>query len=126
MGGNKKVIELEYPQNGQRNQLNAWQKKTQSCLNEVTQCKAAIKNIFKQHYSKWNPHWRNEPNRLKAPYVERIRVAKRKIGRMERDSTKCARLLSEIQSCVASNKQEYELQSQIKVVEKMERRGPQL
>ena len=44
-------------------------------LAEVKQCKAEIKHIFKSHLSKYNMTWRNTPDKLKLPWVEKIRVA---------------------------------------------------
>ena len=57
-------------------------------LLEVKECKAEIKYIFKSHLSKYNMSWRNTPDKLKLPWVEKIRGAKRKIGKLQRDSNK--------------------------------------
>jgi hypothetical protein len=54
-------------------------------LLEVKECKAEIKYIFKSHLSKYNMTWRNTPDKLKLPWVEKIRGAKGKIGKLQRE-----------------------------------------
>lgn len=74
----------------------------------------------------YDRNWRATPNRLKLPLVERIRVAKRKIGKMQRDSAKIGTLLQEISLCVRNNKQDRTAIEQEKSRTKLERRGAQL
>jgi hypothetical protein len=92
--GNKKIIDLEYLSKARQLTMSEVQKETQMLLVEVKQCKA--ERIFKSHYSKYNRNWRNTPNTLKLPWVEKIRVAKREIGKLQRDSNKIGQLLTEI------------------------------
>ena len=99
---------------------------TNKQLSEVSSCKSQIKRLFKKHYSKYNSNWRATPNRLKAPLVDRIRVAKRKIGKMNRDSTKIGQLLFEIGKCVGSNSKEQGRVQQEKETVRIDRRQNQL
>lgn len=104
--GNKKVVNLQYPQKAKDQTMAKIRKDTSVQLQEVSIAKASIKRIFKSHYSKYNRNWRDTPNRLKLPFVEKIRVAKRKIGKMQRDSTKIGQLLGEIKACVDRNRKQ--------------------
>lgn len=76
-------------------------------LMEIQSAKASIKSLFKSHYSKYNRNWRDRPNQLKAPYVDRIRVAKRQIGKLERDSKKIAQHLDAIQTATEANRRSF-------------------
>jgi hypothetical protein len=105
--GNKKVIEMEYPAKCRQCFMHEVNVETKRQLAEVSACKAAIKRLFQSHYNKHNRRWRDTPNQLKAPFVDRIRVAKRNIGQMERDSRKIAKLLDEIKECVNQNRMRY-------------------
>ena len=124
--GNKKVIELQYLQKIHQNTNSYVFAETRNQLQVVTNARADIKRLFKRHYSKYNRNWRAEPNRLKAPYVETIRVAKRKIGRMERESKKIATLLNEISNCVSSNLNQYRKFQTDKETSKLARREGEL
>jgi len=124
--GNKKVTHLEYPTKAHQLTMQQIREETKRQMEEVKRCKAEIKRIFKSHYSKYNYNWRDKPNRLKLPYVERIRVAKRKIGKMERDSQKIGKLLEEIKNCVARNKEDKFRVDQEKERAKIGRRENQL
>jgi len=124
--GNKKVIHMKPLDASRARTVEESRRVTQEQLREVQRCKAEIKRIFKLHYSKYNFNWRDKPNRLKLPYVERIRQAKRKIGQIERDTAKMAKLLGEIRGCIESNRRSYYQIQQEKESAKLERRRGQL
>ncbi|KAL7552382.1 hypothetical protein ACHAWF_015624 [Thalassiosira exigua] len=124
--GNKKVVFLEYPRKAREYTLQEVARETKVQWREVEMCKAKIKRLFKAAYSKYNPRWRDGPNVQKLPWVDRIRVAKRKIGQMQRDQKKIATLLSEIQACVEANKRERAIVEEQKANERIVRRSPQL
>ena len=108
MGSEKENVEEEAVGILNRSGVLLIKTETEACLREVSECKQSIKTLFKSHYFKYNRNWRNEPNRLKLPYVDRIRVTKRRIGEFKRGSAKIANLLEEIRQCVNSNRVEYE------------------
>ena len=62
----------------------------------------------------------------KLPWVEKIRVSKRKIGQLQRDQEKIAKLLAEIQRCVDENKRAKAIVDEQKSNERIVRRQPQL
>lgn len=102
--GNKKVTFIQYPETAKKRTMEKIRKDTGVQLHEVSSAKSNIKRIFRSHYSKYNRNWRDKPNQLKLPYVEKIRVAKRKIGKMQRDSIKIGQLLGDIKACVDRNR----------------------
>ena len=104
--GNKKVVDLQYPQMAKDYTMAQGRSDTQKHLQEVASAKAQIKRLFKSHYSKYNRNWRDAPNRLKLAHVEKIRQAKRAIGKNRRDAAKIGALLEEINKCVVRNRRE--------------------
>lgn len=124
--GNKKVTELVYPSKARHFTMQQVGEETKRLWNEVSLCKMEIKKLFKIAYSKHNRHWRNLPNKQKLPWVERIRVAKRKIGKIERDQKKIAELLDEIRACVQKNKMAQKVEIERKANERLVRREGQL
>ena len=104
--GNKKVVDLQYPEKAKYYTMAHGRKDTQKHLQQVATAKAQIKRLFKSHYSKYNRNWRDAPNRLKLPLVENIRQAKRAIGKNQRDAAKIGALLEEINNCVVRNRRE--------------------
>jgi len=124
--GNKKVTDLEYLSKARSFTMKEVGNETQRLWKEVTHCKAEIKRLFRAAYSKYNPRWRDGPNQKKLPWVERIRVAKRRIGEIQRHQKKIAALLNEIQQCVSSNKIEQATNDERKANERIVRREDQL
>mmetsp|Transcript_33706 Transcript_33706/g.70870 ORF Transcript_33706/g.70870 Transcript_33706/m.70870 type:complete len:1720 (+) Transcript_33706:221-5380(+) len=124
--GNKKVADLEYPWKARKFTMEQIGEETKRLSNEVALCKREIKKLFQRAYSKYNSRWRDGPNREKLPWVERIRVAKRRIGQIQRDQKKIATLLEEIKQCVHANKMAQRLQDETKANERLVRREGQL
>jgi len=124
--GNKKVTDLEYPSKARKFTMDQIGEETKKLWNEVALCKREIKKLFQRAYSKYNSRWRDGPNRQKLPWVERIRVAKRRIGQIQRDQKKIATLLEEIKQCVRANKMAQRLQDETKANERLVRREGQL
>jgi len=102
--GNNKVIDMEFPTKSKDNLMMQTKSETKACLQTVADCKFQIKRLFKAHYSKYNYNWRDRPNTLKLPWVEKIRVAKRRIGELSRNSKKIASLLQQVQTCINENR----------------------
>ena len=124
--GNKKVVKMEYLSKAKQATLQAFKATTKSLLRDVAFYKSEIKKLFKRAYSKYNRNWRDGPNRAKLPWIEKICVAKRKIGKMNRDQAKIASLLNEIMTCIHNNKLLRANIEDQKAAERLERREGQL
>jgi hypothetical protein len=124
--GNKKIVDMEYLSKARQLSMIEVKEKTQELLTEIQREKAAIKMIFKSHYSKYDRFWRIKPNELKVPHVTRIRVAKREISRIQRESNRIGTLLSEIKNCVQANIRERTIIEAQKSKARLERREGQL
>jgi hypothetical protein len=124
--GNKKVVEMEYLSKAKQTTLEAFKATINGLLRDVAFYKSQIKQLFQRAYSKYNRNWRDGPNRAKLPWIEKIRVAKRTIGRLNRDQAKIASLLNEIIKCIRNNKLMRANIEDQKAAERLERREGQL
>jgi len=124
--GNKKVVSMQPLQKAEEATRQAFRKEIDIELEKVVAYKREIKAIFQRNYSKYNRNWRDVPNVQKLPWVERIRVSKRKIGRLEREQKKIATLLSEINACISQNKKSRAIIEEQKGNERLVRREGQL
>ncbi len=124
--GNKKVIRMEYLSKAKQVTLKDFREKTNGQLDKIKGYKHEIKMLFKRAYSKYNWRWRDGPNRDKLPWIEKIRVAKREIGRLSREQTKIATLLDEIMTCIKNNNHTYIAIEEQKACERLTRRAGQL
>lgn len=124
--GNKKVVRMEYLSQAKQATLQAFKTSTDALLRDVSFYKSQIKKLFQSAYSKYNRFWRDGPNRAKLPWIEKIREAKRKIGRLNRDQAKIASLLNEIINCIHINKLTRANIEDQKANERLERREGQL
>jgi len=124
--GNKKVMSMEYLRKAKSKTVQQFRKEIEKQVRNVQIYKSEIKILFKRAYSKYNYKWRDKPNREKLPWIEKIRVAKRKIGQLERDQKKIAVLLKEIGACILQNKQNGTIIDQQKVNDRLGRRDGQL
>eukprot|EP00531_Pseudo-nitzschia_arenysensis_P009088 CAMPEP_0116146926 /NCGR_PEP_ID=MMETSP0329-20121206/17445_1 /TAXON_ID=697910 /ORGANISM="Pseudo-nitzschia arenysensis, Strain B593" /LENGTH=1715 /DNA_ID=CAMNT_0003642747 /DNA_START=204 /DNA_END=5348 /DNA_ORIENTATION=- len=124
--GNKKVIRMEYLTKAKQATLKDFREKTNNELNKIKGYKHEIKMLFKRAYSKYNYRWRDGPNRDKLPWIEKIRVAKREIGRLNREQTKIATLLDEIVNCIKNNNRTNSAIEEQKASERLTRRAGQL
>jgi hypothetical protein len=124
--GNKKVIEMEYLVKAREATLKRFALRNHELIRQVMYYKSEIKQIFRRAYSKYNRNWRAGPNRDKLPWVDKIRVAKREIGRLEREQAKIVSLLHEIMSSIANNRRTQGMIEDQKANERIERRGAQL
>lgn len=124
--GNKKVIQMEYLSKAKQATLKDFRTRTDSLLGKITRHKHEIRLLFKRAYSKYNRRWRDGPNRDKLPWIEKIREAKREIGRLNREQAKIATLLDEIMNCIKNNARIHTAVEKQKASERLTRRGGQL
>lgn len=124
--GNKKVVEMEHLSKAKVATMEVFKQEISEQLRLVQNYKYEIKMLFKRAYSKHNRRWRDGPNRTKMPWVEKICVAKRKIGRLNREQDKIASLLGEIIRCITINQGTRAGIEEQKASERINRRQPQL